>query len=143
MKDSTKILSAFALMAMVGTMGFSAIASAAITDAPSEDDEMFAQCQAYMQEHRAQHMGEGKQAQMEEIKIAIQSDDYATWYELHVELEGPGQNMIEVITEDNFYLLGDMMDARESGDHETAKEIADELGLERGHGHGHIEKGSK
>jgi hypothetical protein len=135
MKDSIKVLSAFALMAVLGTMGFSAIASAAEADDTTEDDEIFAKCQAYMEEHRMQHQGE--RPEMDAIKAAVEDGDYSTWYELHQNMDHPGNGqMLETITEENFSLLGDMMDARESGDFETAKEIRDELGLEHGFGHG-------
>ena len=69
-----------------------------------------------------------------EIKAAME-EGYDAWAEL-VSEHPRGEKLLEVINEDNFDRYVEMHDAIEDGDHETAKEIAKELGLKgirRGH----------
>ncbi|MBT5017023.1 hypothetical protein HOM98_06090 [Candidatus Peregrinibacteria bacterium] len=74
-------------------------------------------------------------AQFEEVHTAVTDGDYETWAILMAEKDSPrAEAMLEVINADNFYLLGEMMEARENHDREAAREITEELGLEfRGH----------
>ncbi|MBA4336403.1 hypothetical protein C0416_01330 [bacterium] len=69
--------------------------------------------------------------QMEEVKQAIENNDYNAWVELTTGTPR-GEEMLEKINADNFYLLSEMHQARQSGDIEKAKEIADQLGIEAG-----------
>jgi hypothetical protein len=64
----------------------------------------------------------------EEIHAAIEAGDYETWSSL-IE-ETPMADKFDVITAENFDLFAEMHNARLDGDHETAQEIADSLGLE-------------
>jgi len=65
-----------------------------------------------------------KRAEMEE---AIEQG-YDAWKEL-VEETPHGEKLLEIINEGNFDRFVEMHEARKDGDHETAKEIAEELGL--------------
>ncbi|MFC1768389.1 hypothetical protein ACFLZX_01370 [Nanoarchaeota archaeon] len=68
---------------------------------------------------------------------AVEAGDYDAWVEAHGDSPRASQ-MLEVINEDNFELLIQLHEAKESGDFESAKQIAEGLGLEkRGLGKGH------
>ena len=68
----------------------------------------------------------------EAMKNAFENLDYDAWADL---MEGKGR-VLEIVTEDNFAKFAEMHDAKISGDIETAKEIAEELGLGVGKGSG-------
>ncbi len=87
---------------------------------------------------RHQKMTE-KRAEMEE---AIEQG-YDAWKEF-VEDKPHGEKLLEAINEDNFDRFVEMHEAKQNGDHETAKEIAEELGLKgpgKGFGRGRRGKG--
>lgn len=111
MKKTLKLISAIAIIGVV------AITNVATTALASEGEEQ-----------------EGKFRQphpmMEEIKEAVDNGDYDAFQAL-IEETGKTPPMLENINADNFYLLGEMHQARQNGDMETAKEIADQLGFEK------------
>ena len=72
-----------------------------------------------------------KRAEMEEIKAEIDAamdEGYGAWVEA-IEGRPRAEKLLDIIDEDNFETFVAMHDAKESGDIETAKELADELGL--------------
>jgi hypothetical protein len=72
-----------------------------------------------------------KRAEMEATKTKIEAamqQGYDAWKEA-ISDSPRGDYIIEVITEDNFDSYVKMYEARKAGDFETAKQIADELGL--------------
>ena len=68
---------------------------------------------------------------MQDIKQAIENNDYNTWHELVTE-NGRSPNIADVVTEDNFYLLAELEKARQDKDFEKANEIANQLGIKPG-----------
>ncbi len=69
----------------------------------------------------------------EQIMEAVENGDYETWVSLHEENGLPMQGgMFSAINEANFYLLSELHEAKQSGDFERAKEIFEELGIEKG-----------
>jgi len=78
-----------------------------------------------------QQNGQGGNGQMEEVRQAVENNDYNAWVELTTGTPR-GEEMLEKINADNFYLLNEMHQARQDGDLEKAKEIADQLGIEVG-----------
>jgi hypothetical protein len=79
---------------------------------------------------KGQQIGQQK-GQMEEVRQAVENNDYATWVELTTG-KPRAEDMLGKITADNFYLLNEMHQARQDGELEKAKEIADQLGIEEG-----------
>ena len=75
------------------------------------------------------NMHENKGQMQEEMELAI-AGGYSAFLEL-MESHPHGEKMLEVVTEENFDVFVQMHEARSSGDHETAKTLADELGLEK------------
>ncbi len=65
----------------------------------------------------------------EAVNDAIETGEYSDWVAAVSEMPG-GETLIEVITEDEWISFQEFHDARESGDHETAKTIAAEIGLD-------------
>ncbi len=65
----------------------------------------------------------------ESIMQAMEDRDYATWVQIHEDagLQGP----FSEITEEKFNKLVEMHEAHQNGDMETAKEIAEELGMQK------------
>ena len=76
-------------------------------------------------------LGQMGNGHMQEVQQAIANNDYDTWKELIANAPHSAE-MLEKITEENFHLLNEMHKARQDGDLKTAKEIADELGIEAG-----------
>jgi len=71
-------------------------------------------------------------AQNQEIQTAIENQDYTTWKTLMEESNNPQkEEMLSAINEENFHLLSEMQEARESGNFETAKTIMEELGIQQ------------
>lgn len=71
------------------------------------------------------------------IQNTIQNGDYETWKQLMQ--DNPTQwseEMLEVITTENFHLLNELETARQESDFETVQEIMEELGLGKGIGFG-------
>lgn len=156
MKTSAKVLTCLALMAILGTMGSSALASAETTDGATAetdsldisqtDGEQESCPMANLEGFGGMHWGDGygggervrpepteeQKAAMDAMKEAIENGDYAAWYELASEAEGPiGDDLTEVITEENFTIFSELMKTRAH-----LKELEDELGLENNYGHG-------
>ncbi len=68
----------------------------------------------------------------EAMTAAFESNDYLAWKTLveeRAEENDRTPKVLEVINEDNFDTFVEAHNARVSGDHETAKELAEELGL--------------
>jgi hypothetical protein len=65
---------------------------------------------------------------MVQIKSTIESKDYESWLELMKE-DTHSAKMLEKINADNFSKFQEMLNAKMNGDLETAKSIAQELGL--------------
>ncbi len=87
------------------------------------------------------HKGFGSQLSEEEraaAKEAVQNGDYNAW----ISIVGSDSKIAEKVTTENFSDFQALHEARENGDKETARKIADELELKR-HGHGHGGKGGR
>jgi quinol monooxygenase YgiN len=80
-------------------------------------------------EERFEHMAERYESH-QAIQLALDNGDYDAWVTA-VEDAKP-LSITEVITEDNFDTFIAMHEAREAGDFETAKQLAEELGFENG-----------
>lgn len=80
---------------------------------------------------QAKQLGRRGNAQMEEVKQAVETGDYDAWVQLTSD-HPKAAEMFKNINADNFHLLNEMYQARQDGDMEKAKEIADELGIEPG-----------
>lgn len=65
------------------------------------------------------------------IHDAMEAGDYEAWKNLLIQGEGEPK-IFDFITEDNFAQFAEMHEARQNGDHETAKAIAEEIGFEPG-----------
>lgn len=63
-----------------------------------------------------------------EIRAAVEAGGYDAWVELHTQGDHDPK-ILEFINEENFYLLGELHEAIQNQDFETAKEIKDELGM--------------
>jgi len=63
------------------------------------------------------------------IQHTIDNLDYAAWVELMSQTPG-GESLTELISEEEFELYAEMMQAKQDGDYRTAKEIAHEIGLD-------------
>lgn len=71
-----------------------------------------------------------RQAFRAEIQETIENNDYAAWVELMEQSSSPRAGaLLSTLNEDNFSLLQELHDARQSQDFERAKEIKEELGL--------------
>lgn len=64
----------------------------------------------------------------EKVQQALEAGDYNAWKEA-IGDSPRGAKSTEVITEDNFETFVEMHNAMQSGDFETAKQLAEELGL--------------
>lgn len=64
----------------------------------------------------------------EQLKEAVQTGDFDTFSSLVSEGKH-GAKILENVNADNFFLLNEMHEARANGDFESAKEIAEQLGL--------------
>lgn len=69
------------------------------------------------------------QEKREQMKEAFESGDYTAWQEAISGLE-KGPRFAGNVTEDNFETYASLFEARQNGDLETAKTLADELGLD-------------
>ncbi len=67
----------------------------------------------------------------EEVKIALENNDYSAFQELTTDKPFAGE-----ITEEIFAKMVEAHQLRLAGDYEGAKAIHDELGLKKGYGHG-------
>lgn len=80
----------------------------------------------------------------EKVEQAIEEGNYDLWLSAIQDLPH-AQDMAQLVSEDEFELLVDMHQAREDGDFETAKSLADEIGLDqlgpRGFGEGQFAEG--
>ncbi len=119
MKNTTKAFAAFLLVLTLSVATFTSVASAATEDGKMKGEFM-------KRDHNHEHM--------EEMKEAIEDEDYDTWYDLMVE-HPHGEEIVELVTQDNFDLFIDMMEAKMAGEHEIAQELREELGLPEPHHH--------
>lgn len=81
---------------------------------------------------------EARKAHRESIKTALTNSDYEAWKKAHSDSNFPrSSEMLKLIdTQEKFDKLVEGFKARESGDTETAKKIATELGLPEHKGKG-------
>lgn len=99
-----------------------------------ERHNQMAENRAAMQEtreHRYQEMAEKRVAMQEtneKIQQALENGDYNAWKEA-VSTSGRSSRIAEKITEENFDTYVKLHEARQNKDWETAKELAEELGL--------------
>ena len=82
---------------------------------------------------------EYKQDHREAVRAAIEAGDYDAFNDA----VGGGPLADAIESEDDFDLLVEAHELREAGDKEAAKEIMDELGIERPGGHRGGEKGGR
>lgn len=90
----------------------------------AERNERFAEM---MTEERFEQLQETYMAR-EAVQSALESGDYEAWVKAQEEMPRPPK-ITDVITEDNFSTFVEMNEALESGDMDSAKELAEELGL--------------
>ncbi len=75
-------------------------------------------------EEQFQQMAERNQAG-QAIEQALEEGDYAAWVQAIESMP----KITDIITEENFARFAEMHEAMQNGDYETAKEIAEELGI--------------
>jgi len=75
------------------------------------------------------------------VETAIEDNDYEAWVEA-VSVLPHAEDITEIITADDFDTLVQLHEAKESGDHDTARELASDLGLPK-KGHHKGERGMK
>jgi len=91
--------------------------------------------QSQMTEERFNEIVDRHEARIA-MRDALSQEDYEAWREA-IDALPRTPRIAEVIDEDNFDTLVDMHEAKENGDFETARELANELGLPRmGHKRG-------
>ena len=81
--------------------------------------------QAQMEERKAE-----REAHRAEMDAIMKSGDYNAWKASVEAKQAQRVNILDVITEDNFDKMVEMHNLRQAGDHEAAKVISEELGLE-------------
>lgn len=93
-------------------------------------EEQFNERRSNYQE-REERMTE-REANREATETAIEAGDYSAWLTAISESNSPmTEELTQTITVENFGTFAEMHTAMENHDFETAKELADELGLER------------
>jgi hypothetical protein len=75
-------------------------------------------------------------ATREQIRQAIENEDYDEWKEVIAGLEYAPMRAEKILTEEDFNKLVELHSAKKQRDFERAKELAEELGLERSGGLG-------
>ncbi len=129
MKTPTKVLSALMFAMVLGASAFSAVAAADSMEGGRAFQGIRGEGECMQQGPKGEGM-EAHAEHFEEVKQAVENSDYGAWITLMSDADHPrAEHMLGVITEDNFSLLGDMMEARMDGDREAARAIAEELGL--------------
>jgi hypothetical protein len=73
-----------------------------------------------------QGMANGNNA---ELRLAVEAEDYEAWQEAISSMDYAPRIADVVLTEDDFNLLVQLHEARESGDMEAAQKLKDELGI--------------
>lgn len=86
-----------------------------------------------------QPQGEQKGA-LEEVRRAVENNDYEAWAEL-TQVHPKAAELFENINAENFHLLNEMHQAKQNGDMEKAKELADQLGFQPGPRNKNMNKG--
>ncbi|MBD3156727.1 hypothetical protein GF369_02760 [Candidatus Peregrinibacteria bacterium] len=86
-----------------------------------------------------QPQGEQK-GKLEEVRQAVENNDYDAWAELTQDHPRAAE-LFGNITADNFHLLNEMHQAKQNGDMEKAKELADQLGFQPGPKNKNMNKG--
>lgn len=74
---------------------------------------------------------EEARAHREEVRAAVDAGDYDAF----VDAVGDGPFADKITSEEDFDMLIEARELREAGDHEGAREILDELGIEKRDGH--------
>lgn len=107
----------------------------------ADDYDAFLSVLEEVNPNRADRLTEEQFARMSErhqshaaVEAAVEAGDYQAWVEA-VSASPHGDDIAELISEDDFATFVEMHEARESGDFDTADELREELGLpERGPG---------
>jgi len=128
MKNINKVLATTGVVAILAITNVASSALANTGEKVNEGDAPRMQ-QMHKPPMDSEKMEEMKQHR-EEVRAAVESGDYNAWYALMSEHER-ASDILEKINADNFYLLEEMHQAMQDGNHEEAKAIADELGLKR------------
>jgi len=98
-------------------------------------EERFDELAAKVQEKQAE-----REVKHEAVETALEAEDYEAFVDA-VEGSERGSHLLESVNEGNFDTFLELREAREAGDHETAKVLAAELGLERPDGRGGQQRG--
>ena len=98
-------------------------------------EERFDEISTQVQERK-----EGREDRREAVDAALEAEDYDAFVDAVGDSER-GAHLLESVNEGNFDTFLALREAREAGDHETAKELAEELGLERPGGRGGQQRG--
>jgi len=85
------------------------------------------------------HFGERTSEQRAALKSAIESGDYDAWREV----VGDDNRFEDKITEENFEQFGQAHQLMQSGEHDQAREIMEELGFDKRPGKFHGKKGGQ
>ena len=96
-----------------------------------ERSERFAEKMTEERFEKMQEMHSARQV----IQQALEEEDYQAWVEARESMPKP-PTIGDIVNEENFDTFVAMHEARQAGDLETAKELAEELGLDqlpRGH----------
>lgn len=123
MKKTTKTLASLMLVLALSLTAVSSIASA---DSDLEEKTEVAS-EDMGHKHKFFHKNLDEETR-EALKEAITNSDYDAWYAIVSEAP-EGHPLADFITEENFYMFAEMVQAKMNGDHETAREIREELGL--------------
>ena len=98
-------------------------------------EERFEEISTQVQEKQAER--EDKRA---DVDAALDAEDYDAFV-VAVQDSPRGAHLLESVDEGNFETFLELREAREAGDHDTAKALAAELGLERPDGRGGQQRG--
>lgn len=102
----------------------------------TERSERFAEKMTVERFEKMQEMHAGKQ----DIQQALEDGDYQAWVEARESMPRP-PGLVGIVTEENFDTFVAMHEAKQSGDLETARELAEELGLGQFPGNHKFKKG--
>jgi DNA-binding MarR family transcriptional regulator len=118
----TKTLKLMSVIAIIGAVAITNVAATALASNGEEDEFQKPMNRPAINQERMQHM--------EEMKAVVESGNYEAFQALIAEI-GRTPPMLENINADNFHLLGELHQAKQDGDFDRVKELAEELGIER------------
>ena len=141
MKGKTIGIASLLITAMVatGAFAFGGLGNNAARDAIESGDYSLWK-EAHTNELTEERFEEARERhqQMEQRRVEMDEaieEGYSAWKE-YMEENSKGKRILEVINEDNFDEFVEMHELRIEGDFESAKEIAEELGLNGFHRQG-------